>query len=101
MHLRAMSRATKRLFIFRKYVAFYLADATNIYRDNKKHLRLVLCSAAGYALRFIIMKIVCEVDYLEDNEPIIYGPYAQRDCLDYNEFVGNEDGERISERANE
>lgn len=46
--------------------------------------------AVGYALRFIIMKIVCEVDYLEDNEPIIYGPYAQRDCLDYNEFIGNE-----------
>lgn len=24
---------------------------------------------------------------------------AQRDCLDYNEFAGNEDGERASERA--
>lgn len=49
------------------------------------------------------MKIVCEVDYLEDNEPIIYGPYAQRDCLDYNEFVGNEDGENegANERRNE
>lgn len=47
------------------------------------------------------MKIVCEVDCLEDNEPIIYGPYAQRDCLDHNEFAGNEDGERTSERASE
>lgn len=45
------------------------------------------------------MKIVCEVDYLEDNEPIIYGPYAQRDCLDYNEFVGN--AKTGNERANE
>lgn len=43
------------------------------------------------------MKIVCEGDCLEDNEPIIYGPYAQRDCLDHNEFAGNKDEER--ERA--
>lgn len=46
------------------------------------------------------MKIVCEVDCLEDNEPIIYGPYARRDCLDHNEFAGNED-EGASERASE
>jgi len=45
------------------------------------------------------MKIVCEVDYLEDNEPIIYGPYAQRDRLDYNEFAENEDGKRASDSA--
>lgn len=37
------------------------------------------------------MKIVCEVDYLEDNEPIIYGPYTPQDCLDYNEFAESRD----------
>jgi len=54
---------------------------------------------ARHASRFIIMKIVCEVDCLEDNEPIIYGPYARRDRLDYNEFAENEDGKRASDSA--
>ena len=40
-------------------------------------LRLSFVRAAGYALQFIIMKIVCEVDCLEDNESIIYGSYAR------------------------
>lgn len=87
--------------IFRERVAFYFADV-----NSKKRFRLRLVNCVyplfkGYALQFIIMKIVCEVDCLEDNEPIIYGPYAQRDCLDHNEFAGNEDGERTSERASE
>lgn len=45
--------------------------------------------------------IVCEVDCLEDNEPIIYEPYAQRNCLDHNEFDGSEDEERANVRVNE
>jgi len=87
----------------------FFVSIVNIYRDSKKlslRLRLVNCvypfvRDAGYALQFIIMKIVCEVDCLEDNEPIIYGSYARWDCLYRNEFVGNEDEERASEWVSE
>lgn len=73
--MHATSRVYETAIYFPK--ARCLADATSIATARSiSDCDWSFVQAAGYALRFIIMKIVCEVDYLEDNEPIIYGPYA-------------------------
>lgn len=95
----------RKTVTFREQIAFYLADVN--YRDSKKRLSLRLVNHVYPLFKLVRITIhynediVCEVDCLEDNEPIMYGPYAQRNYLDHNEFDENEDEERASERANE